>query len=418
MPQRNIPRVVVTGMGAVTPIGNNLDEYWQGLMAGKSGAGPITQFDASQFDTKFACEVKNFDPLPYISKKEVQRTDLFAQYGIAAAAMAVEHAKIDFETLDRERIGVIAGSGIGGMWTNYHQQNNLYSRGGVPDRISPFYVPMLISDIAAGLIAIKYGLKGPNYATVSACATSSHALADALMLIQRGNADMILAGGSEAVITPMGVGGFNAMKALSTRNDSPETASRPFDAGRDGFVMGEGGGILVLETLEHAEKRGATIYAEFVGIGLTDDAYHITMPAPNGEGAARSMKIALEDAGLQPEDIDYINAHGTSTPYNDKFETMGVKTVFGDHAYKLAMSSTKSMTGHLLGAAGAIEAVATIMAMKNSMLPPTINLTTPDPDCDLFYVPNKPVQREIRAAISNTFGFGGHNASLCFKKFE
>jgi 3-oxoacyl-[acyl-carrier-protein] synthase II len=418
MPQKNVPRVVVTGMGAVTPIGNNIEEYWQGLMAGKSGAGPITQFDATHFDTKFASEVKNFDPLPFINKKEVQRTDLFAQYALAAAGMAVEHSKVDFSTLNTERIGVIVGSGIGGMWTNYHQQNNLYNRGGVPDRISPFYVPMLISDIAAGLIAIKYGLKGPNYATVSACATSSHALADALMLIQRGSADMILAGGSEAVITPMGVGGFNSMKALSTRNDSPQTASRPFDAERDGFVMGEGGGVLVLETLEHAEKRGAKIYAEFAGIGLTDDAYHITMPAPGGEGAARSMKIALEDAGLQPEDIDYINAHGTSTPYNDKFETAAVKTVFGEHAYKLAMSSTKSMTGHLLGAAGAIEAVATVMAMNHSMLPPTINLQNPDPDCDLFYVPNTPVEREINAALSNTFGFGGHNATLCFKKFK
>jgi 3-oxoacyl-[acyl-carrier-protein] synthase II len=313
---------------------------------------------------------------------------------------------------------VVFGSGIGGMWTYHHQQQNLYERNGKPDRISPFFVPMLISDIAAGHIAIRYGLKGPNYATVSACATSSHAIADAFMLMQRGMADVMLAGGSEAVVCPMGIGGFNAMKALSTRNDSPETASRPFDRDRDGFVMGEGGGVLVLETLEHAMNRGANILAEIVGIGLTDDAFHITQPAPGGEGAVRSMKLAIADAGLRPEDIDYVNAHGTSTPFNDKSESAAIRTVFGDWADKMLVSSTKSMTGHLLGAAGAIEAIATVLAIKNGIAPPTINQITTDPDCTLDYVANAPRKHEIRAAISNTFGFGGHNATLCFKAFS
>jgi 3-oxoacyl-[acyl-carrier-protein] synthase II len=418
MPRNHVPRIVVTGVGAVTPIGNSKDEFWQGMMEGRSGGAPITRFDAAQFETRFAAEVKNYDPLLVISRKEVQRMDLFAQFAMSAAVMAVEDSGIDFEKTDRERVGVVFGSGIGGMWTYHHQQQNLYERGGVPDRISPFFVPMLISDIAAGHIAIRYGLKGPNYATVSACATSSHSIGDAFMLLQRGNADVILAGGSEAVICPMGIGGFNAMKALSTRNDSPSTASRPFDKERDGFVMGEGGGMLVLETLEHAMNRGATIYAEICGIGLTDDAFHITQPAPGGEGAVRSMRLALEDAGLQPTDIDYINAHGTSTPFNDKSESAAIRTVFGDHANTLSVSSTKSMTGHLLGAAGAVEAIATVLAIKNSIAPPTINYSTPDPDCDLDYVQNGPKHRPIRAALSNTFGFGGHNATLCFKAFQ
>ena len=304
------------------------------------------------------------------------------------------------------------------MWTYHHQQQNLYERGGKPDRISPFFVPMLISDIAAGHIAIRYGLKGPNYATVSACATSSHAIGDAFMLMQRGMADVMLAGGAEAVICPMGIGGFNSMKALSTRNDDPSTASRPFDLGRDGFVMGEGGGILVLETMEHAMNRGAKIYAEIVGIGLTDDAFHITQPAPGGEGAVRSMRLAIEDAGLVPADIDYINAHGTSTPFNDKSETAAIKTVFEGGAHRLSVSSTKSMTGHLLGAAGAIEAIATTLAIHKQIAPPTINQIEQDPECDLDYVANSPKAREIKAALSNTFGFGGHNATLCFKAFE
>lgn len=418
MARKNLPKVVVTGLGAVTPIGNTVAEFWDGMMSGKSGAAPITQFDASLFDAKFACELKQFDPLLYFTKKEVQRVDLFAQFAMAAAVQAMDDSGLNLDTIDKERFGVIFGSGIGGMWTYHHQQNTLFERNGNPDRISPFFIPMLISNIAGGHIAMRYGLKGPNYATVSACATSSHSLADALMIMQRGDADIMLAGGSEAVICPMSVGGFTNMKAMSTRNDSPATASRPFDATRDGFVLGEGGGILVLETEEHALNRGAKIYAEFAGFGNTDDAYHITAPAPGGEGAVRSMTLALKDAGISINDVDYINAHGTSTPLNDRSETEAIKKVFGDHAYKLAVSSTKSMTGHLLGAAGAVEAVATVLAIKNSKLPPTINYQTPDPDCDLFYVPNKPVEKTINAALSNTFGFGGHNATLCFVRYE
>ncbi|MBM2813878.1 MAG: 3-oxoacyl-(acyl-carrier-protein) synthase 2 [Ignavibacteria bacterium] len=418
MPKYNFPRVVVTGLGTVSPIGNSVAEFWQSMMEGKSGTGPITRFDPVNHDTKFANELKNYDPLLHMNRKEVQRMDLFCQYAISAATMAVEDAAINFETLDRERIGVIFGSGIGGMWTYHHQMLNLFEADGNPHRISPFFVPMLISDIAAGHIAIRWGLKGPNYATVSACATSSHAISDAFMLIQRGNADMILCGGSESVVCPMGIGGFNSMKALSTRNDNPESASRPFDKDRDGFVMGEGGGIIVIESYEHAMDRGAKIYAELAGIGLTDDAFHITQPSEGGEGAVRSMRICLEDAGLVPEDIDYINAHGTSTPYNDKNETQAIKTLFGAHAYKMKISSTKSMTGHLLGAAGAVEAIASVMALKEQTAPPTINYITPDPECDLDYTPNKPAKHRIKAVISNTFGFGGHNASLCFKELE
>jgi len=418
MAKYNFPKVVVTGMGTITSIGNNVDEFWQSMMDGKSGADYIKSFDASDYETKFACEVKNYDPLLHLNRKEVQRMDTFTQLAISSATMAIEDAGVDFEKLDKDRIGVIIGSGIGGMWTYHNQQQIYWERGCKPDRISPFFIPMLIADIAAGHVAIRWGLKGPNYATISACATSSHALADAFMLIQRGSADMMIVGGTESVICPMGVGGFNALKALSTRNDSPQTASRPFDMNRTGFVMGEGSGIVILETLEHALNRGAKIYAEMAGIGLTDDAFHITQPAPGGEGAVRSMKVCLEDSGLVPDDIDYINAHGTSTTFNDKNETEAMKTVFGDHAYKMAISSTKSMTGHLLGAAGAVEAIATVLAITKQMVPPTINYDTPDPDCDLNYTPNKPVAREIKAAVSNTFGFGGHNASLCFKKFE
>ena len=417
MPKYNFPKVVVTGMGAISPIGNNVAEFWQNMMDGKSGAGPITQFDPTEFDTKFACEVKNFDPLLFLNRKEVQRMDLFTQFALSAAVMAFDDAGIDISKLNKDRVGVVMGSGIGGMWTYHHQQQALYERGGKPDRISPFFIPMLILDIAAGLIAIRWGLKGPNFATVSACATSANAIADGLMIIQRGDADLMVVGGSEAVLCPMGVGGFNSMKALSTRNDSPETASRPFDKDRDGFVMGEGGGVLILETQEHALNRGAKIYAELAGIGLTDDAFHITQPAAGGEGAIRSMKLCVEDAGLKPEDIDYLNAHGTSTPHNDKNESAAIKTLFGEHAHKMAISSTKSMTGHLLGAAGAIESIATILAIKNQIIPPTINYFTPDPDCDLNYTPNKPIQRTVKAAISNTFGFGGHNVSLCFKSY-
>jgi 3-oxoacyl-[acyl-carrier-protein] synthase II len=342
--------------------------------------------------------------------------DLFTQYAMASADMAVKDSSLDLEKENKERIGVIFGSGIGGMWTWHKQMQMMYESGG-PHRISPFFVPMMIADIAAGHISMRYQAKGPNYATTSACATSSHAIADAFMLLQRGAADVVFTGGSEAAISPMGVGGFNAMKALSTRNDEPEKASRPFDMQRDGFVMGEGSGMIILEELQHALKRSARIYGEIIGIGLTADAYHITAPAPGGEGAIRSMRLCLQDAGLNPTDVDYINAHGTSTPFNDKSETQAIKSVFGEHAYKLHVSSTKSMTGHLLGAAGAVEAIFTLLALQNNEMPPTINYEFPDPDCDLNYIPNKPVRKTVNVALSNTFGFGGHNASLLFKKF-
>lgn len=410
-------RVVVTGLGVVTPIGLTVSEFWQSMMESKSGAGPITYFDASKYDTKFACEVKGFDPLKYLDRKSVQRMDLFAQFAMAAAAQAVEDAGMDFEKLDKDRVGVVVGSGIGGMWTYQKQQENLFSDGG-PGHISPFFIPMMISDIAAGNISIRYRLRGPNYATTSACATSGHALANAAMLIERGDADVMITGGSEAAVCPMGIGGFNSMKALSTLNDDPARASRPFDAKRDGFVMGEGGGILILESYDHAVKRGARILAELSGLGLTADAYHLTQPAPGGEGAVRAMKLSIEDARLNVEDIDYINAHGTSTPFNDKNETEAIRTVFGEHANKLHVSSTKSMTGHQLGAAGSVEAIATILAIINDTIPPTINYEFPDPECDLNYVPNKPIKKTVNAAISNTFGFGGHNACLLFTKFR
>jgi len=410
-------RVVVTGMGVITPIGLTVEEYWNNLLAGKSGAGPITYFDASAYDTKFACEVKGFDPLKYMDRKLAQRCDPFTQYALAAAEMAIQDSGLNLEKENRERIGVIVGSGIGGMWTYHRQQETLWQSNG-PHRISPFFIPMMIPDIAPGRISMRYGLKGPNYATTSACATSSHSIGDAFILIQRGDADVMITGGAEAAITPMGIGGFNAMKALSTRNDAPEKASRPFDKQRDGFVMGEGAGILVLEEYGHAVKRGARIYAEIAGIGFTADAHHITEPAPGGEGAVRSMRMAIRDAGLQPEDIQYINTHGTSTPVGDKSETAAIKTVFGEHAYKLAVNSTKSMVGHLLGAAGAVELVATILSVQQNKVHPTINQEEPDPECDLNYIPNKAQDWEIHAAISNTFGFGGHNASLLVKKFH
>lgn len=412
----NNRRVVITGLGALTPIGNTLKEYWEGLISGKSGAGLITKFDTTAHATKFACEVKNFDPLAFIDKKEVRRMDPFTHYAIATASMAVEDSKIDLSKVDLERFGVIYGSGIGGMVT-WEEEHTAYINGG-PRRISPFFVPKMISDIAAGQISIRYGLKGPNYATTSACATSSHAIADAFILIQRGSADIMLSGGSEAAITPMAIGGFNAARALSTWNDRYSEASRPFDKERNGFVMGEGSGSVVLEELEHAKKRGATIYGEIVGVGLTGDAFHVTAPPPGGEGAVRSMKESVRDAGIELTAVDYINAHGTSTELNDLHETQAIKTVFGDHAYKLTVSSTKSMTGHLLGAAGAIESIATILALKNGIIPPTINLDTPDLECDLDYTPKVAVKKNIKYAISNTFGFGGHNASLLFKKFE
>ena len=410
-------RIVVTGMGAITPLGNDLSSYWDGLKSGRSGAASITRFDASNYDTKFACEVKNFDPLTFIDRKLTNRMDLFTQFGMAATDMALKDSGIDLEKQDRNRIGVVYGSGIGGMWTYLKQQETLYETGG-PHRISPFFVPMLISDICAGYISMRHGLKGPNYATTSACATGNNAIIDAAMLIERGTTDVMVAGGSEAVISPMGVGGFNAMKALSTRNDAPEKASRPFDLERDGFVMGEGAGTVILEELEHAKARGARIYAELIGFGLSADAYHITQPAPGGEGAVRSMNMSLEMAGLKPEDIDYVNVHGTSTPLGDISESDAIKVAFGDHARKVAISSTKSMTGHLLGAAGAVEAIATVMAIHDQIAPPTINYEVPDPACDLDYVPNVARPMKIDAAISNGFGFGGHNATLLFQRYE
>lgn len=410
-------RVVVTGMGAVTPVGNTVQEYWNGLVSGTSGADYITRFDASDFDTKFACEVKNFDPVALLDRRTVNRTDLFSQYAMVAADEAMRMAGLNEENVDSDRTGVIFGSGIGGMWT-YHNQFMEYVKSGGPHRISPFFIPMLIADIAAGMISMRYQLRGPNYATTSACATSSHAIADAFILIQRGDADAMVTGGSEAVVTPMAIGGFNAMKALSTRNDSPGTASRPYDKGRDGFVLGEGGGALVLETLERAMDRGATVYAEVVGIGLSADAYHITAPHPEGEGAMRAMAQSVRDAGVALTDIDYINVHGTSTPLGDIAEVKGIRNLFGDHADTMLISATKSMTGHLLGAAGAIEAIATIMTLREGIVHPTINNEDPDPEISVDFVPNVARKADVRMAISNTFGFGGHNASICFKRFE
>lgn len=410
-------RVVITGLGAITPIGLNVSEFWNGLIVGKNGAAPITHFDASKFDTKFAAEVKNFNPENYFDKKSIKRLDRFSQFAIASSVEAIEDAKLNLDKINKDRAGVIYGSGIGGIHTlqtehwKYFQDKN-------PTMISPFFVPMMIADLAAGQISIRFGLKGPNYATTSACSTASHAISDAFMLIERGSADLMVCGGSEASITEMSMAGFNAMRAISTWNDRYLEASRPFDKDRNGFVMGEGAGTIILEELNHALSRGANIYAELTGIGLTADAFHITAPAPGGEGAVRSMKIAIEESELSPNDIDYINAHGTSTPHNDLNETKAIKTVFGDHAYKLIISSTKSMTGHLLGAAGGIEVIATVLSMNNSLIPPTINLDNPDPECDLNYSAKKVTKRDIKAAISNTFGFGGHNASLLFKRFE
>ena len=410
-------RVVVTGMGAATPIGLTVADFWKNALAGMSGAAPITYFDTTQYDTKFAAELKHFDPLNYMDRKMVQRVDPFTQYALAAADEAVKDSAIDFTKVSGDRAGIIFGSGIGGMLTFMRQHETLVVTKG-PHRISPFFIPMMIPDIAAGRISMKYGLKGPNYATTSACATASHAIGDAFILIQRGDADVMLSGGSEAAICPMGIGGFNAMKALSRRNDAPQKASRPFDKERDGFVMGEGSGVVVLEELGHAIKRGAKIYAEIAGIGFTADAHHITDPAPGGEGAVRSMRAAIRDAGLSPNDVDYVNAHGTSTPANDRNETAAMKTVFGAHALKLAVNSTKSMVGHLLGASGAVGSIATVMSIVESRIHPTINYENPDPDCDLFYVPNTSIEKEVNVALCNTFGFGGHNATLLFRKYQ
>lgn len=413
----NKRRVVVTGVGAITPIAIGTLEYWSALLEGKNGVDLITKFDTTRFDTKFAAEVKNFNPEDFLDKKTIKRLDPFSQFALVSSEIAIKDAGLNLDKINKDRAGVIFGSGIGGMealqnehWKYFQDKN--------PKVISPFFIPMMIADLAAGQISIRFGLKGPNYATTSACATSSHSISDAYIHIQRGSADLIVCGGSEASIAEVAIGGFNAMRAISTWNDRYKEASRPFDIERNGFVMGEGAGTLILESLEHALDRGAKIYAELAGIGLTGDAYHITAPAPDGEGAFRSMKIAIEDAGLSINDIDYINAHGTSTPHNDVNETRAIKNLFGEHAYDLVVSSTKSMTGHLLGAAGGIEAIATIYSVLNDIVPPTINLTNPDPECDLNYSPLKPTKKRVNAAISNTFGFGGHNASLLFKKFE
>ncbi|MBK6506949.1 MAG: beta-ketoacyl-ACP synthase II [Ignavibacteria bacterium] len=411
-------RVVVTGLGVVSPIGLNVPEFWTNLVAGKSGVDYITYFDTSAFDTKFAAELKGFDPLNYMDRKLSQRVDPFTQYALASAQEAVEDSGIDFEKVNREKIGVVYGSGIGGMWTYHNQQNNLYKRDGNPDRISPFFIPMLIADIAAGRISMKYGLKGPNYATISACTTSAHSIADSVMLIERGDADVMVTGGSEAVICPMGVAGFNSMKALSTRNDAPQKASRPFEKNRDGFVMGEGGAALILEELNFAKDRGAKIYGEITGFGLTADAFHITEPAPEGEGVGRAIKLAIENSGLTVNDIDVINAHGTSTHYNDKNESLAIKNVFGESAYKVPVHSIKSMIGHLLGAAGAIEAISSILTIRDGIIPPTINYEEKDPECDLNYVINNSLKKDVKTVLSENSGFGGHNTALVFKKFE
>ncbi len=409
-------RVVVTGMGAVTPVGNDVTTMWRSLVDGKSGAGPITKFDATTFEVRFACEVKGFDALNYMDRKEAKRADQFTQYAVAAAKQAMDNAGFGDKTgYDPDNTGVIIGSGIGGLKI-FEEQHDVYRQRG-PGKISPFFIPMFISDIAAGIVSMQFGAKGPNYATVSACATSAHAIGDAFRTIQYGDADVMITGGAEATVTPMAVGGFANMKALSERNDSPETASRPFDLTRDGFVIGEGGAVLILEELEHAKKRGAHIYSEIVGYGATGDAYHLTAPAPHGEGAQRAMKRAMRDAGLSPVDVQYINAHGTSTPANDLNETAAIKAVFGDEAKKVNVSSTKSATGHMLGAAGAVELVISTLAINNCLIPPTINYQTPDPECDLNYTPNKPVKREVEYALSNSFGFGGHNTTLAVKRF-
>ncbi len=408
-------RVVLTGIGTINPIGLNTDEFWKSLLEGKSGVDRITRFDTTDYATKIAAEVKGFDAGQHFEKKELRRLDPFAQFAIVAAREAVASSGINFDEEDRDRIGVIVGSGIGGMLSFEEEMTKLVNQG--PRRISPFFIPQMISDIAAGHISMEYGLKGPNYATVSACATSGHAIGAAAMAIQRGDADMMVCGGSEAAVTPMGIGGFNAMKAISTNNENPHKASRPFDLNRDGFVMGEGAGIIFLEELEHARSRGAQIIAEVAGIGFTADAYHLTAPAPGGEGAVRAMRRCLEDGALDVRDIDYINAHGTSTPYNDKNETEAIKTVFGDYAYEIAISSTKSMTGHMLGAAGAVELIVSALALMENKIPPTINYETPDPECDLNYTPNKSADRQVDAVISNTFGFGGHNACISMKKY-
>ena len=412
-------RVVVTGLGAITPIGNNINEYWNGLSNGVSGADTITQFDASKFKTQFACEVKNYDPLSFFDRNEVRKLDLYAQYAMVATDEAIEDANINFDKVNRDRFGVIWGAGIGGLKT-FQEECLAFGSGDGTPRFNPFFIPKMIADIAPGHISIKYGLRGPNFTTVSACASSTNAIIDATTYIRLGKMDMCVTGGSEAAVCEAGIGGFNALHALSKRNDDPKTASRPFDVDRDGFVLGDGGATLILEELEHAKARGAKIYAEVIGSGLSADAHHMTAPHPEGLGAKNVMINALEDAGIKPTDIDYINVHGTSTPLGDIAESKAIREVFGEHSYDLNISSTKSMTGHLLGAAGAIEAIACILAVKNDLIPPTINHFNDDPEFDskLNFTFNKAQKRTVNIALSNTFGFGGHNASAIFKKYS
>lgn len=409
-------RVVITGLGSITALGLNHEEIWQALLAGKSGAAKIQSFDTTGFDVNFACEVKNFNSDAYFPAPVAKRSDRFAQFALACAIQAVKDANIDFTKFNPHRIGSIIGSGIGGFVEFGEQQTRLIQKG--PSRVSPFTIPKVMMNSAAGQIAINFGLKGPNFAVASACASSNHAIGMAFKIIQSGMADVIITGGAEAAITPLGMAGFASLKALSTRNDTPEKASRPFDKNRDGFVMGEGSGILIMESLDFALARGARIYAEMLGFGMNDDAYHITAPDPEGDGAMMTMKLALDDAGLKPQDVSYINAHGTSTPYNDLTETKAIKKLFGEHAKKLAISSTKSMIGHLLGGSGAAELVATILSIRDNIVHPTINYETPDPECDLDYVPNTARKMEVKIALSNSFGFGGHNATLAVGKYK
>lgn len=409
-------RVVITGLGVVSPVGNNVDEYWNSLISGKSGVTEVTRFDVSDFPAKIAAEVKNFDVTEYVDNKAARRMDLSEQYAIAASDQAIKDSKLDLESVDLDRCGVVIGSGIGGISTFEDQHSKLLSAG--PGRVSPFFIPMMIIDMCPGLVSIRFGFRGPNYATVSACASSSHALTDAYHIIQRGEADVMITGGAEATLVPSSLAGFCSSKALSTRNDNPTAASRPFDIDRDGFVMGEGSGIIVMESLEHAQARGAKIYAEFTGSGMTGDAYHMTAPHPEGRGAKKAMELALERANLKPEQIDYINTHGTSTGLGDIAETKAIKAILGDHAYKVPINSTKSMIGHLLGAAGSLEFIACVKSIETQQVHPTINLENPDPECDLDYVPEGARKVKISHVLSNSFGFGGHNVSLIASKFE
>jgi 3-oxoacyl-[acyl-carrier-protein] synthase II len=409
-------RVVITGIGLITPIGKNKDENWQSIRDGRSGIGPITRFDAQHHASRIAGEVKDYDPNQYFDRKEVRKFDPFIQFALIAADESVKDSGLDLAAVDKERAGIYIGSGIGGIQTIETNKEILLQKG--PDRISPFFLPACIANLATGQVSIKFGFKGPNLANCTACATGTHAIGDSFRILQRGEADIMLAGGAEYPITPLGVAGFTAMRALSTRNDEPQRASRPFDKDRDGFVIGEGSAILVLETLEHASKRGARIYAEVAGYGFTGDAYHMTAPDPNADGSYRVMKMALADAGIAPEAVAYINAHGTSTELNDKLETLAIKRLFGAHAYKLAISSTKSMTGHMLGATGSAEAAYTALAITHSFIPPTLNYETPDPECDRNYTPTRGIERELPYALSNSFGFGGTNASILLKKYS